>query len=282
VVTEAVFAHFDPDGLVAPHVTGHLDALTTVCDRITVVSTAPLGPESRRRLQEYGTLIERPNEGYDFGSWQAGILGSVDWARPPRLIMANDSTIGPLRPLERMLSEMAETDADVWGAALSDQLGTHLQSFFLVCEPRVVGSPHFRAFWESFEPLSRRWFVINRYELGLSRMLLAAGYRLRGYFTPTPDEQALCDARFADAQDPSRRRADDPPPVGSNPMLGLWDRALPDGRLPFVKLEALRDDPYDLGAENTLSQCEQAFPEQFAGVREYLDRTRQSYAELRT
>ena len=284
MVTEAVFAHFDPDGLVAPHVTRHLDALATVCDRITVVSTSALRPEGRRTLGAYGALVERTNEGYDFGSWQAGILGTVDWARPPRLIIANDSTVGPLRPLDRMLEEMSGTDTDVWGAALSHQYGTHLQSFFLVVEPHVVAAPHFRAFWESVTPLDRRWFVIHRYELGLSRMLVAADFRLKGYFTPSPEEQELCDARRADAQasDAPRRRPDDVPRIGSNPMLGLWDRALPDGRLPFVKMEALRDDPYRLGAEQTLTRCEQAFPDHFVGVREYLDRTREAYVGLRT
>jgi rhamnosyltransferase len=288
VDTQAVFAHFDPDGLVAPHVTRHLEALSTVCDRITVVSTAALTPEGRRTLREHGELLERPNEGYDFGSWQAGVLDSVHWARPPRLIIANDSTVGPLRPLARMLDEMSDTDADVWGAALSEEYGTHLQSFFLVCDPRVVGGPYFRAFWESIQPLDRRWFVIHRYELGLSRMLLAAGYRLRGYFTPSPDERVLCDARRAEAQaalDPPRRRrmgSVDEVRVGSNPMLGLWDRALPEGRLPFVKLEFLRDDPYHLGAEQAVARCETAFPKHFDGVREYLARTREAYLGLRT
>ena len=284
MVTEAVFAHFDPHGHVAPHVIGHLDALAAVCDRLTVVSTAPLQPTAKRTLSGYGSLVERENSGYDFGSWRAGILGSVDWARPPRLIIANDSTVGPIRPLGRMLSEMDRTDADVWGAALSHQYGTHLQSFFLVFPPHVVGGRHFRAFWESIAPLDRRWFVIHRYELGLSRMLQAAGHRLRGYFTPTPEEQALSDARRAEAEAaaPTRRHADELPPVGSNPMLGLWDRAIPDGRLPFVKMEALRDDPYGLGAAETLARCEQAFPGHFGGVREYLERTRDSYAGLRT
>lgn len=282
MVTEAVFAHFDPHGLVARHVTGHLEALAGACDRVTIVTTAALEPDARRILSGYGTVLERANEGYDFGSWRAGILGSVDWDAPPRLIIANDSTVGPLRPLDRMLDEMAGTD--VWGAALSHQYGTHLQSFFLVIEPHVVADAVFRAFWESFTPLDRRWFVIHRYELGLSRMLQAAGHRLRGYFTPTAEEQAECDALRAAAQakDPAPRRLDDVTPVGSNPMLGLWDRAIPDGRLPFVKIEALRDDPYGLGAEQTLSRCEAAFTEQFAGVREYLERTRDAYVGLRT
>jgi hypothetical protein len=65
-----------------------------------------------------------------------------------------------------------------------------------------------------------------------------------------------------------------------NPTYVLWD-AVFDGRLPFVKLEVLRDDPYEIGKEKALARLEEAYPEQLAGVREYLDRTREEFRLLR-
>jgi hypothetical protein len=48
-----------------------------------------------------------------------------------------------------------------------------------------------------------------------------------------------------------------------------------------VKLEVLRDDPYEIGKEKALARLEEAYPAELAGVREYLDRTREEFRLLR-
>jgi hypothetical protein len=65
-----------------------------------------------------------------------------------------------------------------------------------------------------------------------------------------------------------------------DPMISLWDRAL-DGRLPFVKLRTLREDPYRIGSERMLTALEQAHPQVFGPVRDYLERTRPDQARDR-
>ena len=61
-------------------------------------------------------------------------------------------------------------------------------------------------------------------------------------------------------------------------MAALADRALDDARLPVVKLDTLRFDPYMLGSASLLDRCEQRYPAAFAGVREHLARTARAYA----
>ena len=65
-----------------------------------------------------------------------------------------------------------------------------------------------------------------------------------------------------------------------NPSYVFWDAAL-DGRLPFTKIEVLRDDPYRMGNDRILATLERAHPEAFDGVREYIDRTRDQIRQLR-
>ena len=62
-----------------------------------------------------------------------------------------------------------------------------------------------------------------------------------------------------------------------NPTILLVDRVL-EGRLPVVKLQVFREDPGRLGADRLLVRCEGRFPELFAQVRPYLERTAASYA----
>jgi rhamnosyltransferase len=62
-----------------------------------------------------------------------------------------------------------------------------------------------------------------------------------------------------------------------NPARGLADRVIDDARLPYVKIDTLRYDPYNLDANRLLALCEKRFPERFAGVREYLRETSDWY-----
>ena len=65
-----------------------------------------------------------------------------------------------------------------------------------------------------------------------------------------------------------------------NPSYVFWDLAL-DGRLPLVKLDLLRDDPYRMGKGRVLRALAQARPEIMEGVPGYLNRTRKSLRKLR-
>ncbi len=289
--TAAVLAHFDPDGLVAPHVRRQLQALRTVADLLVVVTTCQLTGDAQSWLRERATLVERPNEGYDFCSWKAGLAVVPGWPDADRVILVNDSVVGPLVPYGQMIETMALAGAPpFWGAAINHEVERHLQSFFMVFEPSALASPMLRAFWAALTPLPTRAATIVQYERGLSRLMTTLGLAPAGYFRPSAAEQRL--ARVRRARVELHRRGT----VGAwaareqvlthlrpgapvNPMIGLWDRAL-DRRLPFIKIETLRDDPYGLGRERMLTACEQALPAELDGVRELLTRTASRYDRI--
>lgn len=301
----AVFAHFDPHGLVAPHVLRHLEALATVVDRLIVVSTASLTDTTRAELSARGELVERFNEGYDFYSWKTGLDHAGAWWEADHVILANDSVVGPLVGYGRIIAAMDERRAPVWGITASEESEPHVQSYVLGFGPAGLRSPLVRAFWLGMTPMANRSAVIAAYELGLSRLLRAAGMPAQAYFVPSARDDLV--ARYRRARFAALRVLQTPPapkaavagPVARraqalragrpylrrgaayNPMIALWDRTL-DARLPFVKVETLRDDPYQLDPDGAsmLTACEHAHPEAFSGVREYLERIRGDYERL--
>ena len=286
--TLAVFAHFDPGGRVAPHVDRYLAALREAVDRIVIVSTAELDDAARAQLSAHGELVERENTGYDFYSWKTGLDHAGDWDAFDRVLICNDSVVGPTRPFAEILGKGAPKDVDFWGMTSSNEISPHVQSWFVVFERPVITSGLLHAFWRAMEPVSSRFDVIRRYEVGLSKLLLTGGLRMGSYLRLTPRAAITAELRHRVALErlPMKQRPQRPGLVRSlreptwNATYVLWD-AVFDGRLPFVKLEVLRDDPYEIGKEKALARLEEAFPAELAGVREYLERTREEFRRLR-
>jgi len=286
--TLAVFAHFDPGGQVAPHVQRYLAQLRDAVDRLVVVSTAKLDAAARGTLEGFGDLVERENVGYDFYSWKTGFDHVRGWDRYDRVVICNDSVVGPMRPLTEILGDAAPKDVDFWGMTSSNELSPHVQSWFVVFERDAVGSGLLHGFWGAMEPVSSRAEVIRRYEVGLSRLLLTAGLRMGTYLRVRTPAAIRAEMRHRVALQRLPIKDRPPRPTGLrtfrdprwNPTYVLWDEVF-DGRLPFVKLDVLRDDPYDIGKEEALARLEAAYPAELTGVREYLERTRDEFRRLR-
>lgn len=279
-------AHFDPDGIVGPHVRRQVEAWQTAGVELIVVSTAPLKPDQREWLAENARLIERANVGYDFLSYRTGLLAGGDLARYDEVVICNDTYVGPLRPYAEIFERMASRKTDFWGMARCDRRKPHVQSYFVVFRQRVVASTAFGEFWEALVPLPSRRAVIRRYEVGMSTRLRKAGFRFTSYFRESEMERRWARLRVAwwvlhrnstPGEGTNLQRFWRDAHEAWNPATALADAALHDARLPLVKIDTLRHDPYGLDADKLLALCERAYPTQFEGVREYLDRTASRY-----
>lgn len=279
----AVMAHYDRNGAVAPHVRRQVEALAAAYDDLVVVSTAELTGESRDWLAARCELLERDNVGYDFFSYRAG-LAARDLAAYDEVTICNDSYVF-VSDYRRILDEMEERTADFWGFTETDRVAHHVQSFFVTFRRSVLASAAFRSFWSDMEPISDRWQVIRRYEVGMSGHLYAAGFTSAAYFVEDDADRRLArervawwavhrqrHARFRRFRE-LRRLAAQP----WNPSAALADRAFIDARLPYVKIDTLRYDPYGLDAAHLLTLGEQRVPAAFAGVRDFLTETAQDY-----
>jgi rhamnosyltransferase len=281
MATLAVLVHYDPDGEIADHVAFGVRQLRPVADRLLFVTAGPLTGKARSRLDLVDEVVERDNTGYDFGSWRAGLAAVPEWPEYDRLILANDSFVGPLVPAHRILSAASEARAQAYGITMSQQVVPHLQSYFMVFGPAVLRLPSFGQFWRDMVPLDDRADVIERYELGLGRLLAAAGTRLGCYFTPTPHEERLMAARIA-----SHHRTGAARPLAAaaayglqpvrrvveSPVLGLWDRVFDDARLPAVKVSLFSRNPYLIDRGAALARLQAAYPAAFDGFDSYLRR----------
>lgn len=285
----AVMAHYDPTGGVGPHVRRQVEALASTFDDLVVVTTASLTRSARSWLGDRARLIERDNEGYDFFSYRTGLQstgGLEALAAYDEVAICNDTYVGPLRSYARVLAEMEGREADFWGFTRSERVKSHLQSFFVVFRSSALRSPAFLDFWAGLEPLSDRWTVIKRYEVGMSQRLMRAGLRPAAYFEPTAADERMARRRVRwwaahrDRLPRSReelRRLRRWATAMPNPAIGLADRALDDGRLPMIKLDTLRYDPYGLDAGHLLDLAEARFPDAFEGVRDFLAATARFY-----
>ncbi|MEJ5946600.1 rhamnan synthesis F family protein [Pseudokineococcus basanitobsidens] len=274
----AVMANYDSLGLLPLHVRDQIEDLVAFCERVVVVSTTDYADEADAEwIRARATLVRRENVGYDFYGWKTGLdlvgdeLESYDY-----VITCNDSYVGPLRPLADVFAEMDSRPLDAWGFNFSLRRKPHIQSFFVAYRPWVVRSATFRAFWDRMEPVSDRMQVIGRYEIGLSVALRGAGFRLGGVLEEGPADTRLARLRHWRWAVLRARRAERGRRLKTlvrfarepwNPNTALADRVLPDARLPVVKLDTLRFDPYQLGSDRLLRACEERWPERFAEVR---------------
>jgi rhamnosyltransferase len=280
-------AAYDPDGELAEHVRFQIDAWQGQCRRLILVTTNQLTASARDWLAGRAELIERDNVGYDFYSYRTGLLAAGDLTTYDQVVICNDTYVGPLRGFAEIFARMHGAAYDFWGVTRSRRIKPHVQSFFVVFGQNVVASDTFTTFWTSMEPISSRRKVIHRYEVGLSRTLKAAGFSFGSYYSETRFEWRLARLRVVWW---ALRRRNRPQGLRAglaklkewarepwNPMAGLADAALDDARLPVVKIDTLRYDPYGLDAARLLRHCSVAYPDVFAGLDAYFERTNSRY-----
>lgn len=282
----AVMAHYDPRGEIGPHVRRQALALGEAFDDVVVVTTAELTDSSRDWFRRRFRLIERDNYGYDFFSYKTG-LESVRLTDYDDVVICNDTYVGPLTPYSEMLDQMADRPGDFWGLTASERISPHLQSFFLCFRPWLVHSQTFQRFWHDMRPVSDRTRVIKSYEVGLSSTFVDAGFSWASYYSETDADRRLARRRVAwwsahrngfpprgaEARELLREEAQ----VPWNPAVGLADVALDGARIPYVKIDTLRYDPYQLDSRRLLTLGEERCPEAFDGVRSYLESTAPMY-----
>jgi len=254
-----IFSHFDRMNRVDPHVLYHLRALQALgCDIVFVTPCGDL-PQSdcELLLTICHKVILRRNHGYDFGSYQAGILemgGAHDYEQ---ILLTNDSVYGPFYDLKAIFEEFVRRDIDIWSITDSMEHEYHLQSYFLVFKREAWRHPLIQQFWKKLWLMSSKKAVIHVYEIGLSRAAKRAGLRLGAWCDyPRVNEAVLKKASAllsgnspgtAPLDEIERRRLGQVLDIGlinrCNISHFYWDYLIRDHQCPYLKVELLRDNP---------------------------------------
>lgn len=233
-----LFAHYDRNDLIDDYVTNYLRELHGAGAEIIFCTTSTNLPDEQiDKIRDLCSLIiVRQNIGYDFASYREAVFAAGDLGAYDQLILANDSVYGPISELEPAFRKMSETDADFWGITDSYEFAPHLQSYFMVFSSAVFNSSAFKSFWAGFANYARKGVLIQKGELGLSKILSRAGFRMG----------SLCEYRRICAENPDqleRYRSKLRGGRSLNPTHYFWDLIIRKYGCPFVKVELLRDDP---------------------------------------
>lgn len=224
----AVVAHWSDRPKLSRSVQTLLSELTEARFSCVLVSTSTADGRllfSDPDLADSTTVLRRPNVGYDFGSWSTFLHAFPQVRHASRVLLVNDSLVGPFDSLGDILDSFDRCPTDIWGLVGTTQDAPHLQSHFVGYRNGVLASPVLTRFWEDVRVERTKRNLIRRYEIGLSKLAVEEGFVTVAHFP----------WHWFTAR-------------GQNPTSLGWRRLI-DAGFPFVKRElVLRPPPEVLDA----------------------------------
>ena len=168
-----------------------LQALAPLVDDVIVVVNGQLHNDDINRLEMYGRVLARDNEGYDTAAFREGIFafGKDKLKDYDQLLLVNDTNIGPMRDLSQVFQEMADKQLDFWGISFGEEqedvtkenpygyIPKHLQSYFLVIEKLMLNDDDFYEYWTHLTDTDSRDKAIGRHETRFTKHFADLGYR---------------------------------------------------------------------------------------------------------
>lgn len=264
----ALYLHWSPDGRVSAMVRRQVALWAAEGFGVVFVSNAAPPEADWAALAPLTVLrLARRNTGRDFGAWRDAAAEAVArFGEPEELLLANDSVLGPFRPLAPLVAAWRAGGEGVFGATESWGGGPHLQSYALLARgPRAVAA--LRAHLAAFRDSRSKWRVVQQGELGLARRLRAAGVRqaaLFGYARLVAEvdagTRAALGPRFADPAALAR--------YPLNPCHHLWRVLVERMGFPWIKAELVRRNPGRLPGVEAWSSL--VGPEDAALIRDHL------------
>jgi len=175
-----IFAHFDINCVIKDYVIYYLKELKQIAKKIIFVSDCNLPKHELDKLE--GTVfhsIAYQHGEYDFGSYKRGYLYAKNnnlLNNCEELIFVNDSCYGPLYSFHDIWAE-CDSWGDFWGINTNEKdVPYHIQSFFLVFKRKVFNSEIFDSFMINIKKEATKNDIIQKYEIGLSQLLINNGY----------------------------------------------------------------------------------------------------------
>lgn len=223
--TVVLFAAFQARGDLAPAAAHYLRALVRQGTQVVLIvntddAARPLVLPPDLFASLAGVLV-RANHGYDFGAWSHAHALLADRLDPRHLLLANDSVVGPLddAAFDGLWAAVLGSQADLVGLTESPRPQRHLHSHFLLFGRAAWLGGQVSRFLDQVLAFDDKALVVAIYETRLTSRMLMAGLEVQTVFPALSSE-----------------------PLHVNDTLDRWDVLLDQG-FPFVKANAVRDDP---------------------------------------
>ncbi|SMF75255.1 rhamnan synthesis F family protein [Pseudobacteriovorax antillogorgiicola] len=238
----ALFAHWDPHGLIDNYVIHHLKFLCEIGVAPILISTSDkLSPYEIDRAKKYThKIISRKNTGLDFASWKQALISCPEALERNHLFFLNDSVYGPFRDISNTYNFLLKQTSGLWGMNDSFEKNCrHIQSFFLCFTPQIVMHPYFRKFIDQIGILDDKEEIIVRYEVGLSGRTARHSISLNPLFPfiHIAEHCKMMGDKFQ-YQDWVQRGP-------FNSTIFAWDLLLKDFDYPFLKTEVLKKNRFN-------------------------------------
>jgi hypothetical protein len=254
----ALYVHYAPSGRVSDMIRCQLRELRCAGFAVTFISSSsPIRDEDWQAVRQICALvIQRRNFGLDFGAWR-DTLPEIRrrWPDIEELMLANDSVMGPIRPLAPVFQALGSGGAGFFGLTESLQGGPHLQSYMLLARGPSAVADVLR-FIRSVPVSHSKWLLVQMWELRLARWMRRRGHRVAAVF----GYERVIRAALADPSECARLAASHERLHGLsalpfdeavrllhqwplNPTQHLWHVLVACCRSPFVKTELIRNNP---------------------------------------
>lgn len=177
------------------HVVTHVEHLLEAGFRVALIVNTDLALDAIQvesgLLARLDALYVRENVGFDFAAWAHGWSLCGAPAGLDRLLLVNDSIVGPLSSpaFTALILRLRASSADVVGLTESIQARHHLQSFFLAFGRRALQSAAVRDTLERMYALPTKEMVIDVYETQITQRLRAAGLSVEALFPAMNDDR---------------------------------------------------------------------------------------------
>jgi hypothetical protein len=243
----ALFAHYDPDGIIDDYVIKYLEALRSFGIDLFFITAIDAPAELDKIRNLVIDVLIKNDAGRDIGSWYIALktFGLKHFERYRYLLLINDSVFFPANSPAPMFSKMEKLALNFWGITDCYHLDRyHVQSYFLAldCRARASIGPQFIQSFEQHAHLTRFGQIVE-YEFGLTKMAMDCGLSVGAFCPIDAMREHIIGAKDAAERWGSYFQNG----VGHiNSTHHLWDYLLTRASCPIIKRDLLVKNPNGL------------------------------------
>jgi lipopolysaccharide biosynthesis protein len=264
----AIFVHWSKNDRISDHDQNLIHCLASEFDQVLVVCNRngtgnrhhPVIDNPDNKIQ----IIERVNEGYDFGGYKDGMLLIREFSDAfSEVLLINNSIFLLKSSLTELMQDVRDIEFDVTSITSSTEETFHLQSYFLHFKQRTLRDSGLWDWFSQLETNNNKRATVTSLEIPFSAQMNALGYTCGAIWNSQHLVNLMYSAAGSNLLDEFRRQtgwivsmrsffSDQP----LNPMHYMWPHLLELG-CPFIKKDLVRGKVIrELGADRWTTYCE--------------------------